>query len=123
MGFHVATANTSEIANKVRAAKILSQVNLTFKLIWPWQMNPPQPLPVRQYPQASSSTLLSETRAAGEEGEGRGVRIHTYHRVVVVRPARGESVSPEWGEISLHVWEGLGPQSGGRGTLRYRVLI
>ena len=43
--------------------------------------------------------------------------------VVVVRPARGESVSPEWGEISLHVWEGLGPQSGGRGTLRYRVLI
>ena len=43
--------------------------------------------------------------------------------VVVVRPALGESVSPEWGEISLHVWEGLGPQSGGRGTLRYRVLI
>ena len=43
--------------------------------------------------------------------------------VVVVRPALGESVSPEWGEISLHVWEGLGSQSGGRGTLRYRVLI
>ena len=42
---------------------------------------------------------------------------------VCVRPALGESVSPEWGEISLHVWEGLGPQSGGRGTLRYRVLI